>query len=1274
MAGFPNPTQLPAGLGGPTVPPTAEDQLITEEPDRSNPETDPRPTIDDYLAQDPLIQKLPEFLKGPAAVYKFEMDQALNNQPGFWGGVNRVQNIVPQALMQVPIGVAKGAEETANAADWLTGNSQNQTHYVADTLPAQTGIDNLVQGGAQFMAPYSLISKPLTWGAKLIGATGTMANAGVAAVAGGLTGAVAFDPNDPDLANWLHNDKSGDLKSRILDFLQTNPADPESLNRLRQGITNALPGVAVDSVIAGVQKGFSKAIPKPDFNPNPGVTFDAAEQATYDQSLAQVNWDVKKYNLNNVRFNLTDWFTNKFNNIIADTLDENLGSLKMQQKAEKVLGGNWNTYNALVNADRAGTLTHIMVNEGTLARETFEPFYNRSKKAWEIVGTNKGALPQTYKQYNAAATEIDRLNTFAVPQITGRPGLAQALEPVIQTGHYAKFFMGVMAKRAARLKAEGVPVNIEAFNDDAIAVHMKNWENSNFNYKGVDYNYDMVADQLHIYNQDLLDFARQHGVISKETASTLSDAGPFIPFYRVFENDPSNVTGRAFITGTDQNAFKKLKGSEQHMHEDPMAALMQNTATIMEQATNNMARRGPYDMVDHLNAQGFHELANKFATPLPKNSVPINVLNKDIERQLKQLGISLPPDALDAAGSMTFWNRGRMQLGRDIDVVYRDGKPYFYKLAPGADGELLAKSMASLGPSITLEMPKGLMKVAAAAKRVLTQGATLTPTFGLGRNPIRDLQTGAVLNQSGIKNWSPFEALGMLIRHDYESNPAYLNYRAAGGGYNMFWRDTAEGNRDQFMKYFTDEGFHPDQIFSDPKGLWSAWMHTVGAVETAPRFGEYLGMTRKGAEPAVAATAANNITTNFGREGAAAWVKTANATIPFLRAGLAGMYRTGQLMATAEGRALAAARFTSFIVAPTMAIHMINHNDERYQALPDYIRDNNWVFIPDRIPGAQWMMQYMPDIIKNAITDTKYPGVLLLTAPFELGAAKAIIERGMDHILSQQPGTLMDTHIHSHDWANYPSEIGNILWDAFHIGYVPQLAKPLVDVYVTNQNFLGGPIETDQEKQLYPWMRTDERTSQTMTQIGQLINQSPKQLEYLWDGYTSSLGRMGLAALDYFNRNPNMGAAPSMRWDEYPVLEAFLKETPYKVTKDQTEFYRLLPKVQMAEASFSALKKSLEPIGEYGIDDFLNDKAKLIAGTSASELFKAGSNIARQYGDDMKRIIGDQTMDKDEKREAMDAIYQERGEMFKKIMDIVRHDDNMRAALLPSISKPEEHE
>lgn len=318
-------------------------------------------------------------------------------------------------------------------------------------------------------------------------------------------------------------------------------------------------------------------------------------------------------------------------------------------------------------ADRAKAMRH---NLGTKLRQglvdQFAPIKEVSERAYILARLSKGS---------DGAVEAALLY--------GKPFLRDGVADVdVKDGGFGKvlaslkgedtrFFQWVAAQRAERLKAEGK----ENLLTDQDITALKSLNAGRF----VDGTprmpvYAEALHELNAFNEASLKVAMESGLIDQAAYDLMKDQ-PYVPFYRLMEED-GGMRGPRFSSGlVNQQAWKKLKGGTQQLNADLLQNTLMNWSHLYAAAARNRA-------------------------------------SLETMAAAERLGIAYKVPA-DTNGSVK---------------VMRDGVAEHWAV----EDPYLLDAISAMSYA-----PGGIVKAMAPFKRLLTFGVTVNPTFKI-RNLIRD--------------------------------------------------------------------------------------------------------------------------------------------------------------------------------------------------------------------------------------------------------------------------------------------------------------------------------------------------------------------------------------------------------------------------------------------------------------------------------------------------------------------------------------------------------
>lgn len=318
-------------------------------------------------------------------------------------------------------------------------------------------------------------------------------------------------------------------------------------------------------------------------------------------------------------------------------------------------------------AERAQAMRH---NIGTKLRQglvdQFAPLKEISEKAYILARMSKGS---------DGAVEAALLY--------GKPYLRDGVADVdIKDGGFAKvlaslkgehdrFFQWVAAQRAQRLKAEGKE-NLLTDRDITALRSLDAGRMADGTARMP--LYAAALRELNAFNEASLKVARDSGLIDQAAYDLMKDQ-PYVPFYRLMEED-GGMRGPRFSSGlVNQQAWKKLKGGTQQLNADLLQNTLMNWSHLYSAAARNRASLETMDAAEKLGVAYQVPADTKGAVKVMREGVAEHWAVED-------------PYLVDAISAMSY-------------------------------------------------TPGGIVKAMAPFKRLLTFGVTVNPTFKI-RNLIRD--------------------------------------------------------------------------------------------------------------------------------------------------------------------------------------------------------------------------------------------------------------------------------------------------------------------------------------------------------------------------------------------------------------------------------------------------------------------------------------------------------------------------------------------------------
>jgi hypothetical protein len=273
---------------------------------------------------------------------------------------------------------------------------------------------------------------------------------------------------------------------------------------------------------------------------------------------------------------------------------------------------------------------------------------------------------------------------------------------------------------------------------------------------------------------------------------------------------------------------------------------------------------------------------------------------------------------------------------------------------------------------------------------------------------------------------------------------------------------------------------------------------------------------------------------------------------------------------------------------------------------------------------------------KNAKPKDRYtnffmhiPGVkepLKIATPYEAGWFFSLAVAGVDAMKAdvdtkQQLTALKDMFLQA--VPGYSSMAGPLL--------VPQLVKPLVEVY-TNKNFFNNlPVESPslQTRRLedrYTLMTTE--TAKAISQAAPVL--SPIQIEHIAKGYFGTLPIIAMAAASNLFRPTDKSEKPAARITDLPVIGTSFQRQFGGADADVV--YKLALEAKQTRASFNALKTTGTP---QELRDFVTEHRAELAVTKMAHHFEEEMGRLKKQE---QSITERSNASPDEKRVRLDRI------------------------------------
>ena len=592
---------------------------------------------------------------------------------------------------------------------------------------------------------------------------------------------------------------------------------------------------------------------------------------------------------------------------------------------------------------------------------------------------------------------------------------------------------------------------------------------------------------------------------------------------------------------------------------------------------------------------------------------------------------------VQAAESMGAAERAKPMDGKyppNTIKVMENGKTSHFTLS---DPDLVdaISTISYLGPkSAFLDIAKGFTNA-------LRYGVTLSPAYKV-RNLIRDSLQSAAISELGA---NMFENVYNGLKMTKKGDPTFMSALAGGG---IFEMGTAhEGDQAKLIKRLIDKGVKeatildtPDKIKGKLQDLLDAYNELGNKFENANRLALYKKLIDSGKSHLEASYSSRDLM-DFSMQGQFRAVKVIASCVPFFNARLQGLYKLGRdgisptyrvICNATTGKPLEigdkekAQRFmvmSSAIAMASILLYGAYKDDEDFQRREDWDRDNFWWF---------------------KIGDTQFR----IPKPFEIGAFGTVAERTYEQIVDENV-----------EGKVFGQRMNAILMDTFSLNPVPQMMKPLIDLYANKDSFTGAPIESAGMERLSKQERQTDKTSGIAIALGGISEGaskiltfnpdaqgiSPVQMDYAIKAYLGWLGATAVATADRAVEPFQEGTKVHP-----PVIDTvalgFIKTEPQTQSKYMTQFYQNNARLQSALADM----RHYAELGEMDkVNKILEEKGDDIA---LSKVYDKTTKQLAELRKQSRRVEQSKDMSSEDKRAEMNRLKILMSDMAKQMEQI----------------------
>lgn len=776
------------------------------------------------------------------------------------------------------------------------------------------------------------------------------------------------------------------------------------------------------------------------------------------------------------------------------------------------------------------------------------------------------------------------------------PSFVDAVKPIAKQKDEFKAYL--LANRDLELEQRGIPTGVDSTASQAVV-------------KGAPQAIKTAAEKLGKYQDDVLQYAVDSGIVSKDAAADMRAMNrAYVPFYRVMDDGGTGpFPSRGFQTGRPTSL---IKGSERQIA-DPLESVIRNTQTFIQKSEHNRALKV---LEDFSNAHPEAGILKPVKAPVR----PIEIQPGEIQRIVDDL--NLPSDAFRGEGrnsgllgneTATIFRRSDKELPENVIQIFHDGKPKLYEVDPEIARSIKGMDNVDMG---------NFLRILGAPSRALRAGVVLDPTY-MARNFIRDQFSAGIQSKN---NYYPVYDFAKGIAQRVTHGEQYQNWLKAGGAQAALMSlDRSSAAVKLASKYGRDPtlGGRVKNVLTSPLDVLRVMSQIV---DEGTRIGEFMQATKgKRDNPAAlqkGAFESREVTTDFAKHGRDPTIRALGQISEFMNASMQGTAREAQAVKRQTGKT--AAVTAAAITLPSVYLWIQNHNDPRYKNAPSWEKDAYWLIMPSDPKQEPWR----------------------IPKPFTFGMlGGSLVERTLDKFVDSKPEAFKG--------------FGKSLAGSLLPNYIPTVAKPFIEQFSNRSLFTERPIEPERLKNVPPSERYTEQTPEVLKKLGKGVAavagenslSSPLMLQNYIRDWGGTLGQNVVSAADAGYRALGLSdraPAPTKGLADVPVIRAFVSRYPSANAQPIQDFYE---KNQEIEQKVNARREALKR----------GDAAT--AKTYEEQVGERTAGIKKQLDAghrEVRRIQNDKEMHPNDKAEAIKQEYLKMIDRAQKGLEIIRQDQARR--------------
>lgn len=313
-----------------------------------------------------------------------------------------------------------------------------------------------------------------------------------------------------------------------------------------------------------------------------------------------------------------------------------------------------------------------------------------------------------------------------------------------------------------------------------------------------------------------------------------------------------------------------------------------------------------------------------------------------------------------------------------------------------------------------------------------------------------------------------------------------------------------------------------------------------------------------------AGQAAADVTLDFTRGGTAAI--EINKYIPFFNAAFIGGDKLARYIRQNPYKAMG--QIFNYIIAPSIASHMMNRNDRSYWNIPYSDRDRYWYFgMGD--PDGDGRKEY-----------------LRIPKPYGLGAFSVAVERLMAKVDGIDPLTGARGDPRALDG------LGAAMIREFRPPYYVPVILPALELYMNRSIWQDADIVRRGEQVGPEGERGAERSSEFARMLGGFMDIAPPKIDYAIQGFTAGMGtnvvQYGVDPMIRRLREDLLGYEPlntkkptNTQLEGWPIIKRLVAEEPKTYSETLIRFWNAFNEAESAYRGWSARKDNAKAEKEY---------------------------------------------------------------------------------------------